>query len=445
MKIINAIVHDICIPFLLLLYLFVGILAAILSAIIEYTVFNELFSSSSASLMSPMIAAGSFVFILETSKLFLHYLTGRKECISDGSNLKKYAEHTSYLLYIPVIISFICTVVYSINTLDMPQYNAAAVNTQIEQADQQLILNIQEMTDNYNAEKLERLKPYQDALDKASDNITKLLESNAGPQKTQSALPALNAALQTAQENYDNKEKLLEEEYTQKKNDKEVELRNQHQNIVNSLNDISDPTVVSAYDNPIIEKVLRIFLSLFGQSAYSRKTYIMIALIFGLLMSTYLELTISTVFKLSSFSLEELNDAPQITSTDWKKWSENCILLLIRTFFALGIYCLVMLVFRKEIAERTFVHSVIVTIITIILAQHSILSESKSKDKPPFFKNILPALQDFFLQGTLTFVVYLMLGFFLGANAVNIDASSVAVAIGSTVALQFKRIPSINT
>ena len=171
----------------------------------------------------------------------------------------------------------------------------------------------------------------------------------------------------------------------------------------------------------------------------------MIALIFGLLMSTYLELTISTVFKLSSFSLEELSDAPQITSTDWKKWSENCILLLIRTFFALGIYCLVMLVFRKEIAERTFVHSVIVTIITIILAQHSILSESKSKDKPPFFKNILPALQDFFLQGTLTFVVYLMLGFFLGANAVNIDASSVAVAIGSTVALQFKRIPSINT
>ena len=77
MQFIGLILNQVLIPVATVFFILSGLVAAITSAGIEYSVFNSLFTSTNQTRIPTWLIAGSFVVVLEYSKIYLHYLNGR--------------------------------------------------------------------------------------------------------------------------------------------------------------------------------------------------------------------------------------------------------------------------------------------------------------------------------------------------------------------------------
>ena len=76
MELIKTMINHVFIPILTILFICSGLLAAVTSATIEYSVFISLFTSVQQIFISPSLLALLFVIPLEYTKIFSHYLNG---------------------------------------------------------------------------------------------------------------------------------------------------------------------------------------------------------------------------------------------------------------------------------------------------------------------------------------------------------------------------------
>ena len=143
MKFVKILINNIFIPFATFLFILVGVFAALLSAIIEFAVLKELFTSEYQEFIPSFLIALALVLLLEYSKLYLHYLLGRWKHKPD-SNSAKYMKKVRIIVSIPIAISFVCTVIFSVTTLDKASYNENAFQTEKARIENQLKTDIQD-------------------------------------------------------------------------------------------------------------------------------------------------------------------------------------------------------------------------------------------------------------------------------------------------------------
>ena len=125
MQFIGLILNQVLIPVATVFFILSGLVAAITSAGIEYSVFNSLFTSTNQTRIPTWLIASSFVVVLEYSKIYLHYLNGRIPYLSDtfskqfikqakagkditlygGGNIKRTFTHIEDLCYQIVLAS----------------------------------------------------------------------------------------------------------------------------------------------------------------------------------------------------------------------------------------------------------------------------------------------------------------------------------------------------
>ena len=150
MKFVKILINNIFIPFATFLFILVGVFAALLSAIIEFAVLKELFTSEYQEFIPSFLIALALVLLLEYSKLYLHYLLGRWKHKPD-SNSAKYMKKVRIIVSIPIAISFVCTVIFSVTTLDKASYNENAFQTEKARIENQLKTDIQDGKVDWNA------------------------------------------------------------------------------------------------------------------------------------------------------------------------------------------------------------------------------------------------------------------------------------------------------
>ena len=104
MQLIKTMINHVFIPILTLLFLCSGLLAAVTSATIEYSVFISLFTSVQQTFISPSLLALLFVIPLEYTKIFSHYLNGKLHEASPSFS-KHFTRKVGVLVLIPTLIS----------------------------------------------------------------------------------------------------------------------------------------------------------------------------------------------------------------------------------------------------------------------------------------------------------------------------------------------------
>lgn len=239
MKFVKILINNIFIPFATFLFILVGVFAALLSAIIEFAVLKELFTSEYQEFIPSFLIALALVLLLEYSKLYLHYLLGRWKHKPD-SNSAKYMKKVRIIVSIPIAISFVCTVIFSVTTLDKASYNENAFQTEKARIENQLKTDIQDGKAALDAEQAARLEPYRQAMETANAEIANFNSGNTSYKKSKNKLDALLAQAESATQNFNTMESSLATEYSNKKTELENQYRANAEAEIAALTDNAD-------------------------------------------------------------------------------------------------------------------------------------------------------------------------------------------------------------
>lgn len=177
MQLIKTMINHVFIPILTLLFLCSGLLAAVTSATIEYSVFISLFTSVQQTFISPSLLALLFVIPLEYTKIFSHYLNGKLHEASPSFS-KHFTRKVGVLILIPTLISLACSIIFSINALDLASYSSDSVNAQIAEITQSCEEDISQKQQSLAMEKSQRIAPYQASKETAFENLNSFTSSN---------------------------------------------------------------------------------------------------------------------------------------------------------------------------------------------------------------------------------------------------------------------------
>lgn len=88
MKFAQILINNVLIPVFTFILFLIGILAASISALIEYSVFEQFFESSYMVLLPSGVIAFAIVIAFEYSKIYLHFLLNRVQ-VTDNENIER--------------------------------------------------------------------------------------------------------------------------------------------------------------------------------------------------------------------------------------------------------------------------------------------------------------------------------------------------------------------
>ena len=412
MKFVKILINNIFIPFATFLFILVGVFAALLSAIIEFAVLKELFTSEYQEFIPSFLIALALVLLLEYSKLYLHYLLGRWKHKPD-SNSAKYMKKVRIIVSIPIAISFVCTVIFSVTTLDKASYNENAFQTEKARIENQLKTDIQDGKAALDAEQAARLEPYRQAMETTNAEIANFNSGNTSYKKSKNKLDALLAQAESATQNFNTMESSLATEYSNKKTDFENQYRANAEAEIAALTDNADTSNATAYDNKVLSHFLEVIWSIvFHHSSYPRIVY------------------------LGIFTPED------IESEKLKAWCDQCIMLGIKTACAITIYLFFMLATSEKIQENNFLLGMAACFISIYISQKYILnSTEKSTATNNFTADCYNTIRDSILQGVLALIGYILLGFLFGQTALDLGWPTIAIGLGSSLSSCISELP----
>lgn len=110
------------VPLIYLTFILAGILCALVSGLIEYEVFAELYQKNFGESKWIIFSVPFLVvFSFEIVKVFLIFLNKQSD-MSANSHYAKDKSHFLRLRYILIFISFLCTLIYSFYNLQNPEY-----------------------------------------------------------------------------------------------------------------------------------------------------------------------------------------------------------------------------------------------------------------------------------------------------------------------------------
>lgn len=156
------------------------------------------------------------------------------------------------IVSIPIAISFVCTVIFSVTTLDKASYNENAFQTEKTRIENQLKTDIQDGKAALDAEQAARLEPYRQAMETTNAEIANFNSGNTSYKKSKNKLDALLAQAESATQNFNTMESSLATEYSNKKTELENQYRANAEAEIAALTDNADTSNATAYDNKVL-------------------------------------------------------------------------------------------------------------------------------------------------------------------------------------------------
>lgn len=145
------------------------------------------------------------VSAFEIAKLFFHFIQN-KDCSSYGlSNpLKK------FLTVILISVSLLCSLIFTVTTFYLPEYNSQEITKELEKIDEELATEIESAKKFYNDEYNTLITPLMDAMKEANVALSSPLPSGSSKMKIHKEILEENVRRTTSDNNIRSKE-LMEE------------------------------------------------------------------------------------------------------------------------------------------------------------------------------------------------------------------------------------------
>lgn len=453
MKFAKFLINNIFIPTFTIILFFVGLLAAFISALIEYCVFEQFYNSAFLKLLPAGVIAFVLIMAFEYVKVYLHYFSN---CLKAKDNLQykdKY-KRIEVVKYVLVAISLTCSMIYSVSALYLASYNETEVENQILEINTELEKNIEQLTIEQNENYENKIKPYADAKQIASEAISNFDPGELEWWQADMQLQALKDNLALAENTYNEKSAQFEKEKQSAIETKVSVLTKEAESEIDSISDTTLAEVAAKYDNVILSQFLTVLAStFFGVATYSRLAYLILTVLIGFVVSAILEMIISFTFKLlsdvSTIKFCEKNH----DNLEIQKWSEQIILAFIKAFFALTFYVIIVgLVNNTSISKNQFWIALFAYIFAICMAkfffsinQKNVLGNNINQKNIPSNNRIemdfYIVAKEAIIQGILSFAGFMLLGFFFGKNAVTLDISTIAIGLGATISSLLGKLP----
>lgn len=425
MKLIITIIQHILIPLATILFIIgVGVSAAGISALIEYCIFEEMFTTKHQQLLPSATIALLLVIILEFSKIYLHFLHSK---LNKDSKLHKM---TKWILPFLVGISILCTVIFCVSTFHLASYDDASIQAEIDRLDAQLDEDIEKATSTRDEEYKIALQPYIAAKENAHVALQNFNPRGLTSSQREIKLKALQVAVETADKAYLEEQAMLVERRDQNIESDIASLRTATDKKIDKLSNLDAPEIAAQYDNPVVAQFLDVLAQvLFHANTYSRGVYLMVTILFSILIAVLLECIITICFNLISYPLETLRDIENIKPT-LQTWCNSLILTSLKAICAMFISIVIITATPTEIDKFQFLIAAFSCGLSILLVQHFISNKTGLNAGRG---QLLFAIRDAVLEGVLSFMGYILLGFLLGKDALSLDIPTFAIGIGTSI------------
>ena len=434
MQFIGLILNQVLIPVATVFFILSGLVAAITSAGIEYSVFNSLFTSTNQTRIPTWLIASSFVVVLEYSKIYLHYLNGRIPYLSDTFS-KQFIKQAKALAIIPTLISIICSICFTISTLDLAAYDQEVIDAKISQYNSSCQEDIAKKQQELSDSKMVRLEPYKLAKETAVENLNTFTSSNLSSKTATRKLQLLQESVTLTATEFTEKEQEFENDYQQQLRDFKNARETARDEAIAALTNASS----NQYDNPILAHTLTVLAqTIFARQTYSRSCYLIISICISLVLSLFLEADI----RLSqAFLAQPIHRLVQTSAPEkLRNWCNQCILSFIKAACAIIIYLFLMMVSHNDVPHTTVILGVISYMLTSLLLNR-LPDLTSNRSEHNIYLDLYYTTRDCVLQGVVSFFFYLLLGFLFQETALDISPATVGIGLGSFLAATLNKLP----
>lgn len=444
MKFAKLLINNILIPVFTVLFFLVGVLAAFISALIEYSVFEQLYSSAFLKLLPASVVAFAMILAFEYTKIYLHYFLNRLKAACNKEHLPKY-RRLNIIKRALVVVSVACSIMYSVSALYLASYDKSEVDKQITEINTQLSESIEQIKleedENYN----NRIQPYYEKVQAASDALNNFNPDGLYRWQANMQLQSLNDNLAAAESTYENIRTQFELERDEAIKSRTAEATDKANDTIAVLSDTTSSTVAAQYDNPILSQFLTVLAITFtGSATYSRLAYLILSIVIGLSVSVILEIVISFAFSLLANTNEIQFSDPVNVDNKFQRWSEQLILAFIKTFFALTIYVIIVGLANNSssVPEDQFWIALLAYLLAICMAKFFSSKNPKRNSECDSIKmDFYEATKESVIQGILSFAGFMLLGFAFGKDAITLDISTIAIGFGATLSSLLGKLP----
>lgn len=439
MRTIQHIINLIVIPLYNLIFIAAGIFAALLSALIEYCVFREFFTSEQLQLIPIGLLSFTLVFCMEFTKVYLHFLQDKlKQKKLEPYGVFRYIPHLTYAL---VSISIVCSIIFSVTTLDRPTYNEDVLIAEENAILEKLENDIDKLEKKCDAEFESNMLPYQNAINDLNRPIDPSILAAMGPLQTKVYFENLEIAKANVQSAYNNAVNTYRELRQSDFDSGKLELETTAQKEIDALYATSASNTTNKYDNKILSSFLSVLTQVFfGTRTYSRVTYLSISVLLGVAVSLILEIIISISTKYLSMPLDFLVEDYKDINQKLKNWSNEFVLTCFKTFCAIAVYIFIVSIYSATIQKNQLYLGFIACMLATFLVSKYIHTPEDNISVKEF---VYYEVRNSILQGVISLIGYILLGFAFGADAMQLDMNTIAVGIGSSLSGGIAHVPNI--
>lgn len=398
-------------------FILCGGIASLISGIIEFDVFKNIFAGESKEqLIFCFCIVACFEIIKNFSSLIIPLISNN---LADSKEFIKFCKITKKTRIALVAISFVCTIIYTGNSL-----------IQTSMTDEEKNQRIAEINKNYDTEK----NKLDDEIDKEFNEIKNNLEKSkefadttlSEYLKNHSITSSLGKKYKKEADDATNKLNnfILNGKDTMKNNEpyssKYSQLNRDKDGQIKELN--KENTFISA-KSTYLNNFLGI-IRIQGEIPYTF-TVLLISLIISATLECIIAIA-SEFLSTRSTDIFKLFDE-QLKFDEKEKLSfEKIGKIVVNSSICLAVYITTMLIFKENIANKTLTTAFLAYCISLSVIK---LYEktNRSKNTSSFTEKFL----DVIISGAIAFVLYFIMGMFIGD--VYTDISSIAVTIGGVV------------
>lgn len=447
MKLITQLIKMVFVPFIVLLFVCFGFLCAFISGYIEYSVLKDIFTPVAQQGSSQSIFVFLLVTILEFSKFSLQLFDKRiraQNAPSVPAVFKKTVRWTKYGL---IVFSFICTIIFTTNSLYLANYDRNEAQTKIQTIESNYQIQIDGLNEKYNNQYASEIKMYQDAVTQAEiayNNFeVPLYDGDEIYQKAMAQKEALRQSFESSLNSYNTFIANIES----KKSIEKESLINEKNTAISNVNNFGDVLTARQYDNAAISSFLNFIANTFAGVTYSQGAYATMVLLISLMISFATEAIITLVnFLLTADEefLNFLNNNYQIEKHLQEKADHLLALIFNSTLSICAFIIIIMFAADKfKLSPEQMFYAFASTFLAIFgsdfLNQNFTKKEQKLRERKNY--TLFSEIRISLIQGAIAFTGYAMIGFFFGDIPINENLVSIALGLGAALARAIGFVP----
>lgn len=402
---------------IIFMFMFTGLFVSLLSALIECSVFIEIFKTDLIDIRIISIFSCCMAIGFEVVKNFSNIVIPIITLINNPNNsLKKFNNSIKKSRKILVAISLLCTLIFTSNALIKTTSSINEKNKALQEITTEL---------KYEEEKIQKdiNNDYNNELRTLNTNINKTKEKlnnatiNFGTRST--VYKHFKNELNEAQKLLNEFKKYGYQEIT---NSKDYQKR--LDNAKNKFND--DKKSIEGNQNITLQRSVYLsnFINIIGLDSHNQNYYILTVVLISLIISITIEIVISIVSSFLSTNanaiFEELDRQVKLSIEEVKK-----IKHMIKSIYSAGLCLAIYLIIMQSKDQPIIAKSIIIIFFTYLVSNKITMITSNNDVS---FHN---KLKEILTNGLIAFAGYFIFGIFFGDNYT--DLSSIAVTLGAVI------------